>query len=130
MRPFLGGLLVLGSVFCLAGGPEPKSEESSGAVWRRTATGWENMLDWRIRPESYHPTLHPSTVAGFQLLACLLVLVAWDRTGFRKPSHGKDLRSEAQSFEGNLCTESRAPQHYYSQPECLVISDLELLPCV
>ena len=119
MRPFLCGVLVWASVFCLAGGHEPKKDQVRGALWRRTSAGWENMHHWQTRSDRYHPTLHPSTVAGFQFLACLLVLVAWDGIRFPKSSCDNDLWLLRRPWFRESCTDSAIRQHYYSQSECL-----------
>ncbi|MBX3413510.1 MAG: hypothetical protein KF708_12540 [Pirellulales bacterium] len=43
-------------------------------VWRRTAQGWQKAV-WRdrIRIVPYQPSLHPSVVGAFQILAALTI---------------------------------------------------------
>jgi hypothetical protein len=50
---------------------------SSGIDWVRTAEGWQRRRVVEARRPAAPPTLHPVTVAAFELAASLLVLTAF-----------------------------------------------------
>jgi hypothetical protein len=50
---------------------------SSGIDWVRTADGWQPRRVVEARRPAAPPTLHPATVAAFELIASLLALTAF-----------------------------------------------------
>jgi hypothetical protein len=50
---------------------------SSGINWVRTVDGWQPRRVVDARRPAAPPTLHPTTVAAFQLMASLLALTAF-----------------------------------------------------
>jgi len=48
--------------------------------WRRTDDGWEHTSGWNVRKKPMAARIHPSVVAGLQVLVCLGGLLAADKT--------------------------------------------------
>ena len=44
--------------------------------WRRTSDGWEKNTNWKLRGKPKAARIHPTLLAGFQVLACVGSLVA------------------------------------------------------
>jgi hypothetical protein len=56
---------------------------SSGINWVRTAGGWQPRRVVEARRPAAPPTLHPATVAAFELIASLLALAAFPASARR-----------------------------------------------
>ncbi len=85
MRRRLFVLLTAAVVWGLAGAcGQCGTVASSGIDWVRTAEGWQRRRVVEARRPAEPPTLHPATVAAFELAASLLVLAAFPtRVGTR-----------------------------------------------
>lgn len=68
-----------------AGHTAPASESSVEDAWVRTVDGWERSSTLRVQQIFTPKTLHPFTVAGFQILASLFALFAFERNVSESP---------------------------------------------
>ncbi|MEX0939311.1 MAG: hypothetical protein WDZ59_15720 [Pirellulales bacterium] len=73
----------------------PPGYDGRPARWVRTAQGWEDANRWQRVLYRHRPALHPAVVAGVQLFASLMALLAFPApaaTGAAVPLRRDNLR--------------------------------------